>query len=57
LTRSRRPEVEALVVGRDGRVFWHASGPPSPRADGAVTSLRAALQLEEGPDAPPDTSR
>jgi hypothetical protein len=57
LTRSRRPEVEALVVGRDGRVFWHASGPPSARADGVVTSLRAALQLAEGPDARPDAQR
>ena len=37
-------DVEALVVSRDGRVHWHASGPPPALADDVAAALAAALR-------------
>jgi hypothetical protein len=52
--RVRASEVEALVVGRDGRVHWRASGPPPAPTDGAIVRMRAALRLPGPRSTPPD---
>lgn len=50
-------EVEALVVTRDGRVLWHASGAPGRAAADDVQAMLHALDpasgVAAGNDAPP----
>jgi hypothetical protein len=41
-------EVEAMVVTRDGRVLWHATGGPGAAPAGTVEALLLALDAGEG---------
>ena len=41
-------EVEALVVTRDGRVLWHATGAPDAVSPGEVDAMLRALDLGDG---------
>ena len=41
-------EIEALVVTRDGRVLWHATGAPDAASPGEVEALLLALGSQAG---------
>jgi len=47
-------EVEALVVTRDGRVLWHATGAPGAASPGEVDAMLRALDPRSGPSAHSD---
>ena len=46
-------EIEALVVTREGRVAWHASGAPGGLAPEVIDAMLRALGLAPGPSTGP----
>jgi hypothetical protein len=49
-------EVEALVVTRDGRVLWHATGAPDAATPGEVDAMLRALVPRDGRSADTDAA-